>query len=182
MRSRREGYSLLEVALVVMLTSIVASVAIIQMKTSTTMLDADEASNLVVSQLNYGRQVAIDDRRNVLVQFLNTHEIKVTRNESDGTTTVMSDVTLPSGYIYGLAMGAGDTPDGFGNATAVYFNTGTSGTFLGDGTFVDAANVLLNGSVYTIDGGNGTARAVTLSGATGKVKQYWLHGTTWVVR
>lgn len=182
MRTRQAGFSLLELMVVIVLAALVARVAMIQMKTSLTMLDADVASNLVVSQLNEGRQAAIDDRRNVLVGFTNGNEIKVTRDELDGSTTVLSDVTLPSGYTFGLASGVGDTPDGFGDAGAVYFNNGASGTFLGDGTFVDTSNVLLNGSVFTIGGGNGTARAVTLAGSTGRVKQYWLQGTSWVMR
>jgi prepilin-type N-terminal cleavage/methylation domain-containing protein len=182
MHRRESGYSLLEMLVVIALVGIVSSAALVQMKTTIAALDADEASNLVVSELSYARQAAVDERRNVLVQFLGTHEIRVTRDEIGGGTTVLADVTLPSGYTFGLAGGVGDTPDAFGNATAVYFNNGTSGTFLGDGTFVDGASVLLNGTVFTIGVGNGSARAVTLSGATGRIKEYWIQGTAWVVR
>jgi prepilin-type N-terminal cleavage/methylation domain-containing protein len=182
MHLRESGYSLLEMLLVILLVGIVSSVALIQMKTTIAALDADQASNLVVSELSYARQVAVDERRNVLVQFLGTQEIRVTRDESGGGTTVLADVTLPSGYRFGLAGGVGDTPDGFGNAAAVYFNNGNSGTFLGDGTLVDGASVLLNGTVFTIGVGNGSARAVTLSGSTGRIDKYWIQGTAWVVR
>lgn len=179
---RIAGFSLVELMLVMFLGGLLSAVAMIQMKTTIRGFDADAASNLVVSQLNYARQVAIDHRRNVLVEFLHGNEIKVTRNEIGTGTTVISDVTLPADYVFGLPAGVSDTPDGFGNSAAVYFNGGTSGLFLGDGTFVDSTNVLLNGSVFTISSGNGTARAVTLGGSTGKVKQYWVHGSTWVVR
>ena len=182
MKIQSAGFSLLELMFVIVVTGIVSAVAIIQMRTTIKMLDADEAANLVVSQLTYSRQAAVDDRRNVLVQFLNNTEIKVTRNESGGGTTVLSDVTLPTAYTFSLPGGVSDTPDNFGKVNPVYFNGGTSGTFLGDGTFVDGAGVLLNGSVFTMSGGSGTARAVTLTGSTGKVKEYWLQGTTWVVR
>jgi prepilin-type N-terminal cleavage/methylation domain-containing protein len=105
MKTQRAGFSLLELMFVVVATAIVSTVAVIQMKTTITMLDADEAANLVVSQLNYARQTAVDDRRNVSVQFLNTKEIKVTRNESGGGTTVLSDVTLPTAYTFSLPGG-----------------------------------------------------------------------------
>jgi prepilin-type N-terminal cleavage/methylation domain-containing protein len=175
------GFTLLEVMIVILLGAIVSAVAMVQMRTTITMLDADAAANLVVSQLNFARQTAIDDRRNVLVEFLHSNEIKVTRNESGGGTTVLSDVTLPTPYSFGLPTGVSDTPDAFGNSAAVYFNGGTSGTFLSDETFVDGANVLLNGSAFTIASTNGTARAITLTGATGKVKLYWVSGSSWVV-
>src|SRR5262245_20207235 len=98
---------------VVMATAMVSTVAMIQMKTTITMLDADEAANLVVSQLTYARQAAVDDRRNILVQFLNNNEIKVTRNETGGGTTVLADVTLPTAYRFSLPAGVSDTPDNF---------------------------------------------------------------------
>ncbi len=174
---------MLEVLTVIALVGIASAVAVVQMRTTMTALDADAASSTVVSQLNYARQLAVDQRRNVLVEFLSTNRIKITRDPL-GTPAVMADVTLPSGYAFGLPSGVPDTPDGFNppNGAAVYFNAGTGGTFLGDGTFVDNSNVLVNGSVSTIYGGNGTARAVTLSGATGRIKQWWVQGTTWVVR
>jgi hypothetical protein len=81
-----------------------------------------------------------------------------------------------------LPTGVADTPEGFGNASAVYFNGGTSGLFLGDGTFVTTTNVLVNGTVFTIGSGNPSARAVTLTASTGRGKQYWINGTTWVLR
>lgn len=184
MPDRESGFSLLEALTVMALVGIASAVALVQMRTTMRVLDADAASNTVVSQLGYARQLAVDERRNVLVEFLSTNRIKITRQDQGGGTTVMSDVTLPSGYSFTLPTGMADTPDGFNppNTAGVYFNGGTSGTFLGDGTFVDASNVLLNGSVSTINGGNGTARAVTLSGATGRIKQYWVQGTTWSVR
>jgi len=193
MNRQEAGFNLLEVVAVVALTAIGSSVAIIQMKNTIAKLDADKAANTVVSEINYARQLAVDQRRNVLVEFVGTNELRVTRQESGGGTTRMDDVTLPTGYSFNFPTGIGDTPDGFlagsslytsiGTAgKAVFVGAGTTGTFIGDGTFVDNSNVLLNGEVFTQGTGNGTARAVTLSGATGKVKQYWLQGSTWVVR
>jgi prepilin-type N-terminal cleavage/methylation domain-containing protein len=193
MHKKEAGFSLLEMSVVIALTLITARIATVQMGKAIAALDADVASNLVVSQFSYARQLAVDQRRNVAIGFLSNTEIKVTRDELDGSTTVMSDVTLPTGYTFGFPAGIGDTPDGYlaGSALyvsagtsglAVYVGAGTTGTFLGDGTFIDDSNVLLNGSAFTKGSGNGSARAVTLSGGSGRVKQYWLQGTNWVVR
>lgn len=193
MNRQEAGFNLLEVVAVIGLTAIGSSIAVIQMKNTISKLDADKAANTVAAELSYARQLAVDQRRNVLVEFVGTNEIKVTRQESGGGTTPMDDVTLPAGYTFAFPAGIGDTPDGFLSGStlytsigtggkAVFIGAGTTGTFIGDGTFVDNSNVLLNGEIFTTGSGNGSARAVTLSGSTGKVKQYWLQGNTWVVR
>lgn len=174
---------MIEMAVVVGLMMIFSTVAVIRMKQSMAALDADKASDLVVQQVRYARGVAVDGRRNVDLGFYGSNEIKVIRQDGGGASTVLSDVTLPSGYTFGLPMGVGDTPEGYGNAAAVSIGLGTSGTFLGDGTFVNGPGVITNGSIFTIgSGGNGSARAVTVAGASGRMKQYYIKGTVWVDR
>jgi Tfp pilus assembly protein FimT len=173
---------MIEVMMVALLISIGSRVAVTQIKGTMNLIDADLAANSVAGQIQSARQMAIDQRRNMQVDFLGTNEIKVTRQDSGGGTTVMSDVTLPPGYSFAMPTGVSDTPDGFGNNSAVYFNGGTSGLFSGDGTFVSAASVLISGTVFTMGGGSQTARAVTVTSATGRIKQYWLVGGNWLVR
>ncbi|HYR41608.1 MAG TPA: type II secretion system protein [Terriglobia bacterium] len=183
MRTRNSGYSLIEMMAVCLLVSIGSRVAMTQIKGSMNLIDADIAANTVSSQIQYARQMAIDERRNMQIDFLGTNEIKITRQDSGGGTTVMSDVTLPVGYSFALPTSfSNDTPEGFGNSSAVYFNAGTSGLFLADGTFVSAVNVLTSGTVFTKGAGNQTARAVTLTAATGRVKTYWIVGANWALR
>jgi type II secretory pathway pseudopilin PulG len=177
-KQQQAGFSLVEIAVVIGLSLICLGVGIIPLRSTIATLDADKASGLVLSQLAYARQIAVDQRRNVLVQFVGTNRITVTRQESDASTTVLSDVTLPSGYVFGKPTGVTSTPD---SVAVTEMNGGTSGTFLGDGTALDNLGILLNGCVYTIGSGNGSARAVTLSGSSGKVKRFWLQGTNWVV-
>jgi type II secretory pathway pseudopilin PulG len=193
MKARNSGYSVIEIMAVMLLISIASKVAINQIQGTMNLIDADIAANTVVNEFQSARQSAIDDRRNVDVGFAGTNEIKITRHESDGSTTVISDVTLPSGYTFSFPSGIGDTPDGYlpgstayvANGTsglAVYVGAGTTGTFLGDGTFVDNSNVLLNGSIFTMGSGSQTARGITLAASSGRVKQYWLVAGKWSVR
>ncbi len=180
MRRNNAGFTLIELAFVSGVSLVIATVALIQLAPTRAVLEAQSVSNLVVSQINYARQVAIDERRNVFIEFKNGNEIKVTRLELDGTSTVLSDLYLSSGYHYGMPSGTPpDTPEHFGIAAAVSFNGAVGGTFLGDGTFIDNGGVVVNGTVYTIGSGDSSARAVTLTGATGRVLQYLYVGGTW---
>lgn len=178
---RDRGFSMIEVTIVAAVFVIGSAAALVQLRATRDILEADAVSNMVVSQLRYARQVAIDQRRNVQIEFLAPNRIRVTRFEPGGTSTVISNVILTSGFTYVLpGPTVPDTPEGFGNATAVSFSGGTGGVFLGDGTFVTAAGLVLNGTVFTGGGiGPGSSRAVTVTGATGRIKQYWLTSGAW---
>jgi len=179
MKRHRAGFGVIEMLVVLSILIIMSGIAVIKMKQSITLLDADKAAEQIASTLRYARQIALDDRRDVQVEFINNNEIKVTRRDSP-TPTVMYDANLPSGYRFGLPTGIGDTPDGYGNSSAVNFNMQNNGVFRGDGIFTDDAGIVVNGTVFTINGSNSTARAVTLTGATGRLKKYGISGSSWV--
>jgi hypothetical protein len=103
------------------------------------------------------------------------------RNNSGGSTTVLSDTTLPAGYTYARPEGLTDTPDGYAGASgAVVFGSAASGTFLGDGVLVDASGTVVNGTIFTIGSGNWSGRAITVNGASGRTKLYAVKGATWM--
>ena len=164
------------------LIMVVAAIGLVQLRTSIIILDADKAVNLVASQLTYAREIAVDQRRNVLVEFIGSNEIRITRHDGGGENTVMSDVFLPAGFTFSLPLDAGDTPDGYGCENPVYFNEATSGTFQGDGSFVNNDGVVMSGSVFTMNGADVTARALTLTGASGRVRTYRYEGVAWSER
>jgi Tfp pilus assembly protein FimT len=176
------GFSLTECLVICAIFMIIASVGVVQLRSTITIVDADRAVNLVASQLTYAREIAVDQRRNVQVEFIGSNEIRITRHDGGGETTVVSDVSLPPGFTYSLPFDAGDTPDGYGNETPVYFNAATSGTFLGDGSFVNDDGVVMSGSIFTMNGSDITARALTLTGASGRVRTYRFEGIQWAER
>jgi Tfp pilus assembly protein FimT len=165
--------------MVVALLMISATVAVVQIRASMAVVDADRAIHLVASQLRYARQVAVDQRRLVLVEFLGTNQIRVTRQDGGGATTVLSDVVLPSGFTYAIPDDTIDTPEGYGSAAPVFFNLETSGTFLADGVFVNSVNIVTNGTVFTMGGSAESARAATLTGASGRTRIYRFDGAAW---
>jgi Tfp pilus assembly protein FimT len=176
---KTKGFSVVEVIVVTALVAISVSVGVLQMRSSIALIDADKAANLVSAQVLYARQIAIAQRRNVVVSFEGTNEIKVIRQDGGGDTTVMADVVLPSGFTFSMPDDLDDTPDGFGNEGPVDFDTATAGRFLADGIFVNDDGDVLNGTVFTMSGSTSTARAVTLSGASGRIRTYHLEGDAW---
>jgi len=179
-RSPNLGFTVIEVSFVAFLTVVGSSVAVIQLKNSVRTLDANTAAMTVTSQLRYARDIAVNQRRNVDVEFTET-TIVVRRHETDDTLTVISTTSLPTGYEFGLPADMGDTPDGYGNDSAVSFNGGNTGTFLADGTFVNGSTgIVMSGTVFTIGSTIGSARAITLSGTTGRTKKYIIRGGAWV--
>lgn len=182
MAKNQRGFSLTEALMALVLVITMSSVAVMQLRASRSLIDADKACDLVASQLRFARQISADQRRNVLVEFVGTNRIRLTRQDGGGATTVVSDVLLPSGFTFAIPMGAADTPDGYGNGAPVFFSGDAGGAFLPDGVFVNATNIVLNGSVFTMGAGPSTARAVTLNGASGRTNIYRLEGTSWVAR
>lgn len=176
------GFSLTECLVVCAMLMITAAIGFVQLRRSIEVVDADKAVNLVASQMTYAREIAVDQRRNVLVEFIGTNEIRITRRDGGGATTVMSDVFLPPGFTFSFPFDASDTPDAYGNETPVYFNNATSGTFMGDGSFVNDDGVVMSGTVFTMNGVDITARALTLTGASGRVRTYRYEGISWAER
>ena len=72
----------------------------------------------------------------------------------------------------------------FGNVASVYFGGQSPGPpmmkFTTNGSFIDGGNTLVNGTVFMgIPGRVSTARAITILGATGRVREYHWDGTQW---
>jgi type II secretory pathway pseudopilin PulG len=174
------GFTLLEVSMVISLAMVATGVGIIKLNKSVSAVDAGRAGHSVESQLHYAREIAANQRRNVVVEFNSPDMIAIKRQETDGTLTTIETTTLPSGFSFGLpASDIGDTPDRYGADAPVDFNGDSSGTFGADGTFVNNSGVVLSGTVFTIGATDGTARAVTLSGANGRTKQYYIRHGAW---
>jgi Tfp pilus assembly protein FimT len=174
------GFSLMEVLLVLALTTVMTLVAVTQFQRSEELLAADAAMAQVASQLRLARQAAIDQRRDVSIEFTGTSRIRVIRrDDAANNTTVLVDENLPNGYTFAIPSGASDTPNAYGNSAAVAFGGATGGTFRPDGSFIDAADGILSGTVFTMTADSVTARAVTVTGATGRVQRFAWRVTTW---
>jgi hypothetical protein len=121
----------------------------------------------------------MDQRRSFVVTFIAPNEIKVVRNELGGGTTLIADTFLPYGATFQVLTSLPDTPDGFGNTAAVTFAL-SKANFVSDGTVTDGNSAVNNGSIFiAIDTNTMTARAVTVIGATARIRGYRYNGSAW---
>jgi len=192
-RSLEQGFTLLEAMIVVGIMFVLAGLAVIQSFGSLQGYQANSAQDTVVSQLRVARQLAISQRRNVQVQF-NTAASPSTvsytvlpRPNSGDVPSAPVTVILPRQTSYMQESGVGDTPMAFGTCgTAGVCIAGVSGgpafmEFTSSGQFTDSTGVnTINGTVFIgMANHKNTARAITIMGATGRVRPYtYVDGST----
>jgi Tfp pilus assembly protein FimT len=175
------GFTMVEICIILMLLCILGSFAILSINSILPGITANEAMYQTVDQLRNAREAAIGQRRTVEIQFLNNNQIQLIRYDlPDGTTTIR-DTTLSNGCRFTLFGDIPDTPDMFGNAAPVNFPGANTLRFLSDGTLVNDQNNPVSGSIFIGSPNHPeTARAVTILGATGRVRSYRWTGTDWI--
>ena len=174
------GYTLIEMMLVVCLIGILGSMVVLQIGASRPGMIGDGGMRLMMAQLNFARDTAIAQRRQVQITFVGSNTIQLTRQNVPNGTTVLQTVPLESGLVFGLVTGKPDTPDGFGNNSATYFQGAASVLFGTDGGLIDGAGAPVNGTIFLmLPGIEPSWRAVTVLGATGRVRAYRWAGTKW---
>jgi prepilin-type N-terminal cleavage/methylation domain-containing protein len=190
-RFTEKGFSLLEVLIVVAIAMVLLGMAIIGIQSSLGSYKADAAANVVSSQLRMARQAAIAKRRWVNVWFDTTigppdnapHiNYQVFAQPGDPPQPVVS-LPLPQGSQFYVFPNLPDTPMGFGNVSAVYIGGISDGPptmgFSTTGAFVSNHDTFgaINGTAFVGTPGQlSTARAVTILGATGRVRTYYWSG------
>lgn len=180
----QQGFSLLEILTGLAIISIVLAMAVLNYGTVLPNFKANSAMDQLLYRLRSAREQAIAHRREVQVQFVGTNQITITEIWLAGTPPPGSTYTFEGGAQYITFSGLPDTPSAFGNGAAIYFE-GVSGgpplmKFTTNGSFIDGGNTLVNGTVFMgIPGKAATARAITILGATGRVREYHWDGTQW---
>jgi hypothetical protein len=137
-----------------------------------------------MTQLNGAREMAITQRRNMEIKFVGGvggNWLQVVRQEVPAGTTTLSSVAFEGNVTYRLITAiTTDTPDGFGNGSALAFGSATTYTFSSDGTLIDGAGNPLNGTIFlsVLDVAR-SQRAVTILGGTGRVRGFKWNGFGW---
>jgi len=180
------GYSLTEMVVVVGIMAVVSGIAVFQISNTRSALKGDAAMRVVLSQMNYARENAITQRRNMRVVFDLGTRIQVKREETDGTTTTLTTMLFETGQFAPLV--TTDTPDGFrsDNTSGVTFpGAAVVGgelqiRFTPDGKFINQDGATQNGTVCVGVGSDVlTARAVTVMGSTGRIRGWRWDGKNW---
>jgi prepilin-type N-terminal cleavage/methylation domain-containing protein len=176
------GFTLVEMLMVVAVLSVVAVMASGVTPSLLQAARADSALTSVVNAVELARDRAVGERREFQVVFTAPNRIQVLRIEVPGpATTVVSNTYLDNGQTYMKFTGVPDTPDAFGNSTAIYFGVTPTIRFTSDGSLLDSSGDPVNGSVFFGDASRATsARAITIFGATGLIHAWKWDGRKWV--
>src|SRR6267378_6906774 len=180
----QKGFSLLEILTALGIISIILSMAILNYGNVLPNFKANSAMDQLLYRLRSAREQAIAHRREVQVEFVGNNQIRITEIWLLGTAPPPNTYSFEGGAQYITFTGVPDTPMAFGNTAPVYFG-GLSGgpplmKFTTNGSLIDGGNTLVNGTVFMgIPGRASTARAITILGATGRVREYHWDGSQW---
>ena len=189
------GFSLVEMMLVVGIGAVLTGMAVSQIGIARPGMNGDGAMRVTLGLMNQARQIAIQQRRYVRVIFTTPpNTIQVIREDTTSPTvctttcTVLTSAYLEGNVQFGVVSGVVDTPDGFGinsaafNSTPVAFGSAANVKFAPNGTLVNQDGLATNGTVFlAIPGTALSSRAVTVLGATGRVRGYRWDGKQWNV-
>ena len=182
----QQGFSLLEILTALAIISIIMGMAMLNYGNILPNYKANSAMDQLLYQLRSAREKAISHRIEVQVQFVGTNQLKMTEIWVVGTAPAPVTYSFEGGAQYVLFSGVPDIPApyNFGNSSAIYFENLSGGPpimkFTTNGSFIDGGNTLVNGTVFLgIPGRPLTARAISVLGATGRVREYHYDGSAW---
>ena len=180
-RHAADGFSLIEMMVVVAIGIILAAVAVPVSSNFINTTRADSSVIATVDALTTARDRSVAERRNYLVAFVAPNHIVVTRQEQPSLTiTPISDTALENGQQFVVFTALPDTPDLFGKASSVQFTGTGPWMFTSDGSFVDSNGDVANGTVFLgVPNAAPSARAVTIYGVTGLMRAWKWRGAQW---
>ena len=179
------GFSLIELTAALAIIGILSASAVMMLPNAIQTARADGGMTQVIAELRLAKDRAITERRDMEVRFVAPNEIQIWRQEVPvalGRTLVHS-IRLENRIEFVLMAGVPDTPDGFGNDSAVDFEDATTLFFRSEGMFTDANANLdpINGTVFLgVPFRPETARAVTVFGPTALIRGFRWVDQQWV--
>jgi type II secretory pathway pseudopilin PulG len=180
--TRNGGFTMIETLLTMGVMTVVGSMAAFQIGQSQPALKSDGAMRVVMGQLNTARELSITQRRNMQVNFVGTSAVQIVREDVPNGTTTISTVPFEGGAQFGTVADLPDTPDGFGNQSAVAFGAAAAVRFSSNGTLIDQTGKPINGTVFVnVASFKSSGRAVTILGATGRIRAYRWDGAKWAL-
>lgn len=185
-RESASGFSLVELLVAIAIAGVLAALAMPVTGDVLIWSRADSSVEATVRAVATGRDRAIAERRNIELTFVLPNRLRLERQDVDGTgatvgKTTISEVILDNGQRLVKFPSVPDTPDLFGATSAVTFGGVAPYMFTSDGTLVDSAGDVVNGSIFlgTPDQPL-TARAVTIFGVSGLTRAWKWRGGKWM--
>lgn len=193
-REAQKGFTLVEMLIVVAIAMIMTGVAVTNLIPAARNARADRAVQTVLQEMRHTRQQALDERRIFILTFIAPRTMRVQRREIGGALTLIRQLDLPQDISYQILpqvpTGIGVAPDAFGiGGNPIDFSWppggGTQVYFQPDGSALDVLGTTNSGVIYMGRTNDAvSARAVTMFGATGRVRSFQLRkeGSVYVWR
>ncbi|HEY7099998.1 MAG TPA: prepilin-type N-terminal cleavage/methylation domain-containing protein [Terriglobales bacterium] len=181
---RMRGFTLIEAMIVVSIILLASAIFFVNMRPAFQQARLNNAYNTVLATMRRARETAVAERRVYIVTFVAPRTMTITQA---ATGVVTNTFTMPLDVTFdaepGIPNTAANTPDHFGTGgIAIDFDQGvTLGTknriyFQPDGSGQDVNNNINNGVLYVARTGDVfSSRAITLWGATGRIRGWRLY-------
>ena len=175
------GFTLTELLVVIALMAVGTAMAIPVTMSSVNRAKNDSAVSVTQTFIDGARDRAVAERRNVELVFQTPNVLKLQRVEvPSGLKTLVGELQFEAGQKFHKFPSLPDTPDTFGGASAVYFSGTGPWMFTSDGSLIDSAGDVSNGTVFLADPDKlDSARAVTIFGVTGLIRVWKWRGAQW---
>jgi prepilin-type N-terminal cleavage/methylation domain-containing protein len=178
--SRQDGFTLIELQMVLVIVGIIVAMTVVSFRSAMPNVYGNSAMDQVMSAFRRAREAAVTQRRNVEVRFIMPNQIRLLREDPDRQTEI-GRIILEHQAQFMRTPGINvDTDDQYGMNDAIWFEGAEVHRYLPDGSFTDGADVPTNGTVFIgIPNQVMAARAVTVTGGTGRPQGYRWAATEW---
>ncbi len=170
------GFSLIEMILVATILAIGSTFSMLIIGPALQARASEMASRTVSMELRRARQLSVDTRRLLRVTFTDPKTITLDQQapvSEGGTWTQVSQLNLPDEMGFEIDGSVTAGPDGFATSEAVNFSGLSHVYFMPDGSAISGSGLISSGVVYVARPAEvETTRAITVFGATGRVKEW----------
>lgn len=183
MRNER-GFTLVEMMIVVAVAGVLAAIAIGMSTTAVRMSKGEAGAAQLDGFLKRHREMALARRRDIEIQFDAPNRVRSVQRPGVGDANAdpidLETLTLEGGIEFRVFDGIPDTPNAFGNGTAVTLGGLEPVMFASEGMFMDVAGNPINATISLgVEDDPLTATAVTILGTTATIERWRWNGASW---
>lgn len=172
-RASQAGFSLIEIVVTITILVIASSTAAVLTNSVLPGIRADSQGKRLIAMMQYARGLATSSRRDVELRFNVPASTAQLVLMDAGIERPVQRLDFEYAVKFTQFGGLGDTPDAFGDNDVVDFGGAARIVFEPDGSVIDETGLPVNGTVFLgIEGELSAARAVTLTGTTGRARMY----------